>query len=33
MKTKLKDGGHVSDDENDCDDETCVDIGVSCDGS
>ena len=33
VKTKLKDGGDVSDDENDCDDETCVDIGVSCDGS
>ena len=35
VKSTLKDGGDVSDDddENDCDDEACVDVGVSCDGS
>lgn len=35
VKSKLKDSGDMSDndEENDCDDEACVDIGVSCDGS
>lgn len=34
VKTKLKDSGDMSDDEeNDCEDEACVDVGVSCDGS
>ena len=35
VKSTLKDSGDVSDDddENDCDDEACVVVGVSCDGS
>ena len=33
VKSTLKDSGDVSDDDDENDDEACVDVGVSCDGS